>query len=333
MSKAPFTFAARLSLVLALALCSRKVRAAAAAGGARPADPASPLKTFSTSGKELKVLGGGKEAELLRHEGRGCLTHMWFGGSFPGYEKTRIRVYVDGEANASIDMELGMSIGVGFADPAAPWGVARVGKTGDPSGIYNTFHIPFGQSIRVTAQLGKGVEGDPPFWWIIRGTDNLPLQLAGVQLPPNARLRLYRKDDRVAKPFEEFDLCKTNHNGALYLVAMAARSANNFNFLEAQMRAYVGGSEKPLMLSSGLEDYFLGTYYFNRGKYYTPIAGLTHMDEKDHSFSAYRFHDDDPIFFQHGLRLTCRCGERRENQTFGNPSTTTYTTYAWVYEW
>ena len=40
------------------------------------------------------------------------------------------------------------------------------------------------------------------------------------------------------------------------------------------MRAYIDGSKTPLMLSSGLEDYFLGTYYFNRGRYYTPVAGL-----------------------------------------------------------
>jgi hypothetical protein len=41
------------------------------------------------------------------------------------------------------------------------------------------------------------------------------------------------------------------------------------------MRAYIGGAKDPLMLSSGLEDYFLGTYYFNRGRYATPVAGLT----------------------------------------------------------
>ena len=66
-------------------------------------------------------------------------------------------------------------------------------------------------------------------------------------------------------------------------MTIAAKSAN-FNFLEAMMRAYMDGAKTPLMLSSGLEDYFLGTYYFNRGRYYTPVAGLTHMDEADHSF-------------------------------------------------
>ena len=116
-------------------------------------------------------------------------------------------------------------------------------------------------------------------------------------------------------------------------MTIAARSDANFNYLEVQMRAYVDGGTDPLVLSSGLEDYFLGTYYFQRGKYYTPVAGLTHMDAKDHSFSAYRFHDDDPIFFEKGLRLTCRCGEKAGEHVFGDPGPTTYTTYTWVYEW
>jgi hypothetical protein len=65
----------------------------------------------------------------------------------------------------------------------------------------------------------------------------------------------------------------------------------------------------------------------------TPVAGLTHLDPKDNSFSAYRFHDDDPIFCKFGIRLTCRCGEKAGDKQFGDPKPTTYTTYAWVYEW
>ena len=99
------------------------------------------------------------------------------------------------------------------------------------------------------------------------------------------------------------------------------------------MRAYIGGAKEPLMLSSGLEDYFLGTYYFNRGRYATPVAGLTHFDPAKNEFSAYRFHEDDPVFFHNGLRLTCRCGEKIGDKVFHNPPSATYTTYVWLYEW
>ena len=299
----------------------------------------SQFKTFSTIGKEQTVLTTNTEAELFRHAGRGCLTHMWFGGDWPGYERTRIRVYVDDEAQAGIEMELGLGHGIGFGDATAPWGTGRIGKTGHPSGIYNTYRSPFGKSIRVTGQLGEGVKTPSPFWWIIRGTENLRAEIAGVPLPEGARLRLYKRETFRAKPLEEFALCDLGGAGAVYQITIAARAekkaseGGSLGFLEACMRAYVNGASEPMFLSSGLEDYFLGTYYFNRGLYHTSVAGLTHIDRNDNSFSAYRFHDDDPLFFQSGMRLTCRCGEKLGDKSFGTPPATDYTTYCWVYQW
>jgi hypothetical protein len=297
------------------------------------------LKTFSAIGKEKDVLNGFHEVELMRHEGRGCLTHMWFGGNWDGYELTRIRVYVDGEKIPSIDMELGLGHGVGFADSDAPWGCRWMGKTGHRSGVYNTYRIPFGNGIRVTGQRSRESPDGAPFWWIIRGTENLPISLGGVRLPDSTRLRLYKREDHTAQPLEEFNLCNLKGAGAVYQVTIAARATPadgtqpNLAFLEACMRAYFGSTQEPTFLSSGLEDYFLGTYYFNRGKYATDVAGLTHLDKQACSFSAYRFHDEDPIFFTHGLRLTCRCGEKLEGHVFHKPTETTYSTYTWVYQW
>lgn len=301
------------------------------------------LKTFSSIGKGSPALDGYHEAELLVHQGKGCLTHMWFGGDWPGYDKTRLRIYVDGETTPSIDMELGLGHGFAFGEPAAPWGGKRLGKTGQPSGIYNTYRIPFGKSVRVTAERAKSSPESSPFWWIVRGTENLPVTIGGARLPDSARLKLYRLENHTAKPMEEFNLCDVKGAGALYQVTIAGRGLQDrgdwrsLSFLEACMRAYIDQSPEPMLLSSGLEDYFLGTYYFNRGRYANDLAGLTHLNPKDRTFSAYRFHDDDPIFFHSGLRLTCRCGETehgtKEGNTAGDPPETEYTTYTWVYEW
>jgi hypothetical protein len=103
--------------------------------------------------------------------------------------------------------------------------------------------------------------------------------------------------------------------------------------MEGCIRAYFDGSKQPIYLSSGFEDYFLGTYYFNKGRYANSLAGVTHLDLKNSEVSAYRFHDDDPVFFQKGLRLTARCGDQVEGKTIGDPPPTTYTTYTWLYQW
>ena len=148
-----------------------------------------------------------------------------------------------------------------------------------------------------------------------------------MTLPDAARLKLYKLEDYTAKPLEEFSLCDVKGSGALYQVTMAAKGLRkskkdqwkDLSYMEACMRAYIGRAKEPLMLSSGLEDYFLGTYYFNSGRYATPVAGLTHFDPKQNEFSAYRFHEDDPVFFHNGLRLTCRCGEKIGDKVFHDP--------------
>jgi len=232
-------------------------------------------------------------------------------------------------------MELGLGVGVGFADPAAPWGTRFSGITGSPSGIYLNYRIPFSTHVRVTAQLPAGVPRDKVFWWIVRGVRNLPLEVSGLQLPEQARLRLHQVEDLRVEPLQIFDLCRVNGDGMVFMVTMAAKSTN-LEFMEGQIRAYIGKNSEPQFLSSGLEDYFLGTYYFNRGLYHLPQAGLTHKDEIDSSFSGYRFHDEDPIFFSSGIRLACRCGEKRGDKVFGTtgkPMPTVYTAYVWTYEW
>jgi len=300
------------------------------------------MKTFSTIGKGSPVLDGYQEATLLDHRGQGCLTHMWFGGDWEGYGKTRIRVYVDKEPSPSIDMELALGHGDGFGDPG-PWGCARMGKTGNRSGLYNTFRIPFGREIRITGQRHPDGPHNSPFWWIMRGTEGLSISLGGGRLPDHARLKLYSLHDHEAKPLEEFDLCHAKNSGALYQVTIAAQGLSRtegwsaMSYMESCMRAYFGEDKKPVMLSSGLEDYFLGTYYFQNGRYSNDLAGLTHFDEPTQTFSAYRFHDEDPIFFSSGFRLTCRCGETETGEltgpTAGDPPPTRYRTCAWLYEW
>ncbi len=316
----------RRKFALTMAAMAAPVEAAANISGYR---------TFNIAGKEERPFQGRKEATLASHEGKGYLAHMWFGGSFPDYARIRLRVYVDHEPTAAISMELGMGTGFGFQDPDAPWGNNAAGKTGSPSGIFNFYRIPFSTSVRVTAELPAGVADDQVFWWIVRGIEGLPLEVSGLHLPDTARLKLYTRENFTAQPLEEFDLCRTERAGMVYQIAMAAKS-ESFAFLEAIMRAYVDQAKEAQFLSSGLEDYFLGTYYFNRGLYHLRQAGLTHKDDQNHTFSAYRFHEQDPIFFSRGLRLACRCGEKMGDKVFGAAGelrATTYTTYAWLYEW
>jgi hypothetical protein len=51
----------------------------------------------------------------------------------------------------------------------------------------------------------------------------------------------------------------------------------------------------------------------------------------DVSCSAHPFHDDDPPFFQQGLRLTCRCGAELNSKKLHDPPDTEFTNIGFSY--
>jgi hypothetical protein len=223
-------------------------------------------------------------------------------------EYTRIRYYVDDEMTASIDMELFMGHGIGVFDGdddknSVPWLTKWMGKVGKGNGVHNSFRIPFGQRICVTAERSAQrnrncgyLDGDdqtPQSWWYIRGCSKMNVALGGMhQLPALARLRLVKLERYTAQPLQEFDLCHIPSGpGALFQVTIAAQSTS-LSFLEACtcMRAYVGSNktENPMFLSSGLEDYFTAPTILIAVNTMEILCRLdSHFDKAKHNFSAY----------------------------------------------
>ena len=276
-------------------------------------------------------------------------------------ENMRIRIYIDGEEEASLDFLLFLAHGVGFTEDIEaayiPWGTRRIAHAAD-GGIYNTYRIPFSKSFRVTATHPTG----GAFFYIIRGVENLAVTVGELTLPSNTRLRLYKQVGVSLKPLEFIILASTSNTaGLLFQVTLAANSTD-FNYLEACMRAVIDDSPNVTWLSSGTEDFFLSAYYFNKGVYHLDNSGLTYTNGKG-VMSAYKFFENDPILFSKSLQLLWRCGETI-NVNSGCPNdwpppppsapshetasysphhskeplapqlaTTTVTTYTWIYEY
>lgn len=237
----------------------------------------------------------------------GVITEQWFTGQKAMDEDTRIRIYIDDEPEASLDFQLFLAHGIGFHEenelPNIPWGTRRLAHTAN-GGIYNTFRIPFGKSVRVTAT--RPTFGQ--FWYIIRGVENYPLVLGDLVLPSHAKLRLYKNLKVVMKPFEFLRLAHIEKSaGAVFMVTLAANSSD-LVFLEGCMRAYIDGSNKTTWLSSGTEDFFSSAYYFNGGRYHQDNSGLTYINNKG-AMSAYKFFENDPLLFSKSLELWWRCSD------------------------
>ena len=100
-------------------------------------------------------------------------------------------------------------------------------------------------------------------------------------------------------------------------------------------------------------------YGYNGGVFHTPVSGCTVREGGDFTgsggkalrMSAYRFHDEDPLLFRDGVRMTWRVGDYMnrgahpespkclietpgpDDWPVGEVQDTTVTSYAWVYEW
>ena len=264
-------------------------------------------------------------------------------------ENMRIRIYIDGEQEASIDFMLFLAHGIGSDEKTEakymPWGTKRIGHNADGA-IYNTYQIPFDKSFRVTATHPSG----GTFWYIIRGVEGMPVVVGNLELPVhNTRLRLYKNVDIHLTPLQFITLANVNSTaGWLYQVTLFTRSSD-FQYLKACMRAKIDGNNIT-WLSSGTDDFFLSGYYFSGGVYHTDNSGLTYKNDPG-TMSAYKFFENDPVLFSKSFELMWRCGDTNDvNQgcpsdwpppkgnwynkhNYSSPLDTVVTSYAWVYEY
>ena len=320
-----------------------------------------------------------------------------------GFGGTTLRVYVDGASAPSVECPLYTLIATEFLDECGsyheceancsghrrgrerdcpygggPWGTSLMGKSGVLSGIYNTRRIPYGDGIRVTLQLPPGPalascsKGCNMFWTIKALADNMPrapVRIGPIELPASARLRLVSSVVPDAAPLQFVPLYSSpaGKAGLVHQVSIAAESGN-FNFMEACVRLWLDGSNMTL-ISSGTEDYFDGTYYFDQGLFMTETAGLTQqapLEQPDPDpspfpspqssrISAFRVHTEDPLVYERSMKLLWRNGESclregpydvtqqcavpapDDNLTryhpAGSPQPSNITTRIWVYEW
>jgi len=123
--------------------------------------------------------------------------------------------------------------------------------------------------------------------------------------------------------------------------------SGNENFLEGCYHMYTGDDEFPgTILSTGTEDYFDSAWYFNAGEFHLPVSGFTHFNANatDVTWSAYRFHEMDPLGFNHGFRLVWRNGDALSpsgikclmetgGAIVGTPTPSNVVAYAWAYVW
>jgi hypothetical protein len=268
-----------------------------------------------------------------------AMNHFWI---TPASDKVIVKYYVDGEKTASIAYQPALACGSGFNDQTAPWGTTWFGKGAKTGGWYWNFRVPFQNKIRITVQSNQ-TEGT---YIIFRGAAGVPINIGGVPIPQAAKLLQFRTDG-LYQPLEFINLVDLPTGKGLFFMHTLSVSSKNLNFLEAcyhQFSPYTQ-SWPGTVLSTGTEDFFDSAFYFDGGEFRLPVSGFTHYEQNPNvTWSAYRFHEEDPLQFNNGYKLVWRIGDMYDKSgikcliktggaVVGTPSASYVKAYAWVYTW
>jgi len=305
--------------------------------------------TFGVSQYQLE---NGKTYTLYEFNGTGVVTYFWLTGTYHTTHKDSagtmiFTVYVDGATSPTYQFTPSQLIGVGFNDSTAPWGSDVMGKDSALGGVYSHMKVPFFKSIRYDVALPSDAPtGGSVLYWQIRISENVPIVISGVPLPPTARLVQYAYVNLNMSRLQFIDFVNTSNNGLVYMHFFQGQSTSP-NFMEGCYRAFYGGSSDQSLISTGFEDYYQSAYYFAAGTYREPGVGATvvNIGKTKTYIAGYKIHESDPLWFSAGgFRFVWRNGETTNAKTGlkcmdpngpvnGNPQSTVITSFTWTYEW
>jgi len=238
------------------------------------------------------------------------------------------RFYLDGETTASLGpVATSQAAFVGQNDPSAPWDNEYMGKNSLFGGWHVNILIPFSKSIKVTLQFPPGIPNTRDVYAMVRGVENIPLNIGGIPLPSTSRLHMVLKTTQNLAVLDFHELVNLpDAQGRLLGTMIDLTSLDNgtLNTLEGCWHAYFPGTQYAsfpgLVLGTGSEDYPESAYYFNAGPYRGPTSGLTVMQKGDakepiSKVSFYKLHHRDPIYFSTGIQFVWRNGDVTEPAT------------------
>jgi hypothetical protein len=164
---------------------------------------------------------------------------------------------------------------------------------------YNCFwHMPFRKSARMEIVN----QGDKPISLLYYNIDWIKKD----KLPDDTPYfyAQYRQEYPLAKG-KDYLVLETKGKGHFVGTVLAVRTRSPSWFGEGDEKVYIDGETKPSIWGTGTEDYFLSAWGLKTTS--TPYFGVPYFDQwgivGGHT-SAYRWHINDPIVFNTGIKFT-----------------------------
>jgi hypothetical protein len=268
------------------------------------------LTTFNLNRKSKTLpVPRGKRVTIGEVKGRGYISQFWL--TFPGWFwqhwnttapinqsilKTLIlRIYWDGAATPAVAAPVGDFFGAGLCEVASF--ASRYFGTSS-GGFFCKFPMPFQTGFRIELEnVDAEIDTDVFVNVLYQLTGPLPSPLGYF----HAQFNTGRNEGPA--PVQIAEAAGRGHYAGCVLY-MQGRDRNYLSFLEAPEYVHVDQDwEVPRIVGTGLEDYFLGGWYFREGPFIGPCHGVPVKDALNASVAMYRVHETDVIRFNQRLKF------------------------------
>lgn len=284
-------------------------------GGMATPDLNAPRNTANASGPARDLGQGwkvnpfvtidpGETFTMAEIEGPGAIQQIWMTPT-GNWRFSIIRIYWDDETEPSVEAPVGDFFGMGWNEYAH---LNSLPVTVNPGSAFNCFWVmPFRKKARITM---TNINDEHPM--------NLYYQVNYTLTDVPEDAAYFHAQFRRTKVNETSDYTIVDGikgEGHYVGVYLAWQVNNNGWWGEGEIKFFMDGDTRfPTIIGTGTEDYFLGSYNFDRhGKYVTyttPFAGLVQVLPPEQTyksgqrFGMYRWHVMDPIRFKKDLRVT-----------------------------
>jgi len=288
------------------------------------------ISSYDRSGgnnDRFENIAPGETRVLAEIQGAGTINHIWITISPEAPELNRsdiiLRMYWNGNEFPSVESPIGPFFGQGW-DETYPWtSLPLAASPVKGNALVSYFQMPFASGARIEIENQADVNIGAFYFYI----DYMQQE---TQAPNLAYFHAwYNQQTTEAAPEGEnewgllssetgknplgernYQIVNTRGKGHFVGVNYYVNSPTPVWYGEGDDMFYIDGAEKPTLHGTGTEDYFNSSWCPNE-KYVHPYFGYARTPEdigwlgRTH---CYRFHIDDPIFFDTSLRFTIEHG-------------------------
>ena len=246
----------------------------------------------------------GETVTLAEISGSGAIQHIWMTPT-GNWRFSIIRMYWDDETEPSVECPVGDFFCMGWGEYSP---LSSLAVCVNPGSAFNCYWpMPFHKKCRITMENLNDADAMTLYYQIDYTLTEVPAD-AGYF---HAQFR--RSNPNTTSVYTIADGIKGK--GQFVGVYLAWGVNNNGWWGEGEIKFYLDGDKEfPTICGTGTEDYFCGSYNFDRnGKYTefcTPYSGLVQVIRPDGTyksqqrFGLYRWHIADPIRFEKDLKIT-----------------------------